>query len=248
MTEQAKHPSHYGCGLLKLSDSFECRDVIRPLPYSLASAVKYIWRAGLKDEPKTELSKAVECLQDFKKNPCRFSSYPLEILSVLDSVDKVWKVKLELMKAILKNEDYMFLFRKLWNMLVKDEPFPVHDEGSEPKEYEDVSRFDGTPFRNTIDNDKKFSLKDHMDFTDKRSPAEKEVHLDGVPLKFTDEIKVDDLPKSISVPGSITIHMSVKGSTENGIYRLNLENIETESVGSKENENYPHAFDETDKE
>ena len=230
-----------------ISEEFDVQDVIRHLPYSLGRAIRDIWNANLK--PKYDLMNALANLQDFKKNPCEFPSYPLKILSIFVTNDKVWRIKLELMKAILRNEDYMFLFRKLWNMLVKDEPFPIHDEGLEPKEYgEDVSKFDGTPFKNTIDNNKKFDLKDHMNFVDKRSSIEKEVHLNEAPLKFTDEIKIDDLPKSVSVPGRITIHMSVEGNTENGIYRLNLENIETESVGSKENESYPHAFDETDKE
>lgn len=48
------HPSHYTdhpyrceCG-----KGIECIDIIEELPYNIGAAIKYIWRAGLKDSAK----------------------------------------------------------------------------------------------------------------------------------------------------------------------------------------------------
>jgi hypothetical protein len=56
------HPSHYtgsaascpGCGR-----TIECIDVVRHMTFNLGNAVKYVWRADLKNAPIEDLRKAV---------------------------------------------------------------------------------------------------------------------------------------------------------------------------------------------
>lgn len=58
--KQVKHPKHYCEGR-----KYEPKDVIRnwQLNFNLGSAVKYIARAGRKDDIVQDLSKAIEYLQ-----------------------------------------------------------------------------------------------------------------------------------------------------------------------------------------
>ena len=51
--EQVDHPTHYNAG------DVECIDVIEWLPCNLANAAKYVWRAGLKGDLRTDLEKAL---------------------------------------------------------------------------------------------------------------------------------------------------------------------------------------------
>ena len=59
MSEQVKHPSHY------CYSKYEPKDVIREwgLNFNLGSAVKYIARAGRKDDIIQDLSKAKQFLE-----------------------------------------------------------------------------------------------------------------------------------------------------------------------------------------
>lgn len=54
MKDSVNHPAHYTdhpyrceCG-----KGIECIDIIEELPYNIGAAIKYIWRAGLKDSAK----------------------------------------------------------------------------------------------------------------------------------------------------------------------------------------------------
>ena len=60
MTDKVKHPSHYVDGR-----KYEPKDVIRDwgLNFNLGSAVKYISRAGRKDDIVQDLKKAQEFIQ-----------------------------------------------------------------------------------------------------------------------------------------------------------------------------------------
>lgn len=61
MGDAVNHPSHYnalgakchGCGA-----EIECIDVVEVMPFSLGNAVKYIWRAGHKNDTVEDLLKA----------------------------------------------------------------------------------------------------------------------------------------------------------------------------------------------
>ena len=54
--DSVNHPSHYTAH----PSGVECVDVVEHMPFNLGSAVKYLWRAGLKNEDPTEdLEKAV---------------------------------------------------------------------------------------------------------------------------------------------------------------------------------------------
>jgi hypothetical protein len=48
------HPSHYNAH----GSGIECIDVVEWMGFSLGNAVKYIWRAGLKNDAVEDLEKA----------------------------------------------------------------------------------------------------------------------------------------------------------------------------------------------
>ena len=63
MPDMVNHPSHY------VSESgVECIDVIRLLPFTLASAIKYVWRYRDKWNATEDLDKAKFYLQDYEKS------------------------------------------------------------------------------------------------------------------------------------------------------------------------------------
>lgn len=63
MAEMVNHPDHYNTG-----SGTECIDIIRHLPLSLGTAVKYLWRFRLKFDPQEDLDKAVFYLRDYEKH------------------------------------------------------------------------------------------------------------------------------------------------------------------------------------
>lgn len=58
--DPVQHPSHY----TSHPSGVECRTIIRHMNFNLGSAVKYVWRAGLKGDPVVDLRKAINCLED----------------------------------------------------------------------------------------------------------------------------------------------------------------------------------------
>jgi len=70
MSNNVNHPSYYNTDKPKLrvdsvtTISIECIDVIRDMPTWKGNAIKYLWRAGLKqDADKTAIEKEIEDLQ-----------------------------------------------------------------------------------------------------------------------------------------------------------------------------------------
>lgn len=65
MSDAVNHPSHYTDGGIETIDFIEAKK----LPYHLGNAVKYISRAGKKDENKTieDLQKAVWYIERYIK-------------------------------------------------------------------------------------------------------------------------------------------------------------------------------------
>lgn len=61
MPEQVHRPSHY-----QLVSGAECMDFISRLPFSLGSAVKYLWRYDKKGCPINNLQKALTCLRRYE--------------------------------------------------------------------------------------------------------------------------------------------------------------------------------------
>ena len=61
MSDPINHPPHYTSN----PSGIECIDVVEHMNFNLGCAVKYIWRAGLKDgsDPMTDLRKAVWYIQ-----------------------------------------------------------------------------------------------------------------------------------------------------------------------------------------
>lgn len=45
MSDPVNHPSHYN----QHPAGIECIDVVEHMPFNVGSAIKYLWRAGLKD-------------------------------------------------------------------------------------------------------------------------------------------------------------------------------------------------------
>lgn len=56
------HPKHYNSH----PSGIECIEVVRHMPFNIGSAVKYLWRAGLKDGAPTveDYEKAIWYIQD----------------------------------------------------------------------------------------------------------------------------------------------------------------------------------------
>lgn len=64
MTEHdpINHPAHYTSSEARCHEcgaQIECIDVIEVMPLNMGVAVKYLWRAGLKDDAIQDLGKAV---------------------------------------------------------------------------------------------------------------------------------------------------------------------------------------------
>jgi hypothetical protein len=61
MTDNVKHPAHYADTV----PGIECIQVTRWMNFCRGSAVKYLWRAGIKDKSKEieDLRKAIEFIE-----------------------------------------------------------------------------------------------------------------------------------------------------------------------------------------
>lgn len=62
MSEAVNHPKHYNVN----PSGVECIDVVRHMNFNRGNAIKYVWRAGEKDESRTveDLRKAIWYLED----------------------------------------------------------------------------------------------------------------------------------------------------------------------------------------
>lgn len=62
MTDMVNHPSHYTSD----PSGVECIQIVRHRNYNIGNAIKYLWRAGLKNEDKhvEDLKKAIFYIQD----------------------------------------------------------------------------------------------------------------------------------------------------------------------------------------
>jgi hypothetical protein len=56
---KVNHPKHYN----EHPSGVECIDIIKHMNWCLGSAIKYIWRADLKDNDIEDLEKAIFCIQ-----------------------------------------------------------------------------------------------------------------------------------------------------------------------------------------
>ena len=60
MSDPVNHPAHYS----EHPSGVECITVVEHMPFNLGSAVKYIWRAGLKSpDAEQDLRKAIWYLE-----------------------------------------------------------------------------------------------------------------------------------------------------------------------------------------
>lgn len=66
MSDPVNHPSHYHSAYLHSAcgKPIECIDIVRHMNFDIGSVVKYVWRAGKKDDEIEDLEKAVWYLQD----------------------------------------------------------------------------------------------------------------------------------------------------------------------------------------
>ncbi len=53
------HPKHYNCS----PSGIECIDVVEWLPFNVGNAIKYLWRAGQKDQNDDDYRKAIWYIQ-----------------------------------------------------------------------------------------------------------------------------------------------------------------------------------------
>lgn len=62
--EMVDHPTHYNAH----PSGVECIELIRDMPFSLGSAVKYVWRWGLKAPGRQDLEKALWYSEDYRRS------------------------------------------------------------------------------------------------------------------------------------------------------------------------------------
>ncbi len=55
VTETVDHPDHYN----KHPSGVECIDIVEHMNFCLGNAMKYLWRAGMKDDAIEDLKKAI---------------------------------------------------------------------------------------------------------------------------------------------------------------------------------------------
>ena len=55
MKEQVEHPEHYN----KHPSGVECIDIVEHMGFNLGNAMKYIWRADLKENANQDMEKAI---------------------------------------------------------------------------------------------------------------------------------------------------------------------------------------------
>jgi len=62
MNDMVNHPKHYTSD----PSGVECIEIVRHRNYNIGNAIKYLWRAGLKNEDKhtEDLRKAIFYIQD----------------------------------------------------------------------------------------------------------------------------------------------------------------------------------------
>jgi hypothetical protein len=60
MIDKVNHPKHY----TEHPSGVECIQITRHMNFNLGNAIKYIWRAGLKDNYIEDLEKAIFYLKD----------------------------------------------------------------------------------------------------------------------------------------------------------------------------------------
>lgn len=65
------NPSHYRSH----PSGVECIDIIRNMPFSQGNAIKYCWRAGMKDEDLQDLTKALWYINDCIENKVVMYNY-----------------------------------------------------------------------------------------------------------------------------------------------------------------------------
>lgn len=59
MSDSVNHPKHYN-----VVPNIECIDIVRELSFNTGNVIKYIWRAGIKDDAKLDIiSKELEDLK-----------------------------------------------------------------------------------------------------------------------------------------------------------------------------------------
>ena len=64
--DMVNHPPHYSGGPVHshCGEVIECIDVVRAKGFAVGNAMKYLWRAGLKDDELEDLRKAAWYVQD----------------------------------------------------------------------------------------------------------------------------------------------------------------------------------------
>lgn len=65
MKEQVNHPAHYNAH----PSGIEAIEVCEGVSFNLGSAIKYLWRAGLKGSAETDLRKALWYLRRLTRHP-----------------------------------------------------------------------------------------------------------------------------------------------------------------------------------
>jgi hypothetical protein len=61
MADNVNHPAHYTAH----PSGIECIEVVRHMSFNVGNAIKYLWRAGLKDEEL--MSRSEKHIEDLKK-------------------------------------------------------------------------------------------------------------------------------------------------------------------------------------
>jgi len=59
MTDNIKHPKHY----TSHPSGIECIEITKHMNFCIGNAIKYLWRAGLKNDTVEDLGKAIKYIE-----------------------------------------------------------------------------------------------------------------------------------------------------------------------------------------
>jgi hypothetical protein len=108
--DNVNHPKHYQNGL---TVEVECIMFSRHLGFTLGNAFKYVWRAGMKDDIKQDIKKALWYLDDANAWDVKVCRY--ELIDFLPKFDQLnWKYNI--LRYILQGDIEMaqsLLYSKL---------------------------------------------------------------------------------------------------------------------------------------
>ena len=93
--DNIEHPKHY----TSHPSGIECIQITRHMGFNLGNAIKYIWRADLKNDAIEDLKKAVWYLQDEIKKRENQSKGDIKLIQGIDRIKVDWGIMYNVIKT-----------------------------------------------------------------------------------------------------------------------------------------------------